>query len=104
MRLSSVAINLPPPRVTSNASIEECLRARRSCRLFSGAPVPLSDAAQLLWAAQGVTGFCGLRTAPSAGAVYPLVTYLIAMNVSGLKAGAYLYNPDDHDLALHKGG
>jgi SagB-type dehydrogenase family enzyme len=64
----------------------------------------VADAAQLLWAAQGVTGFCGLRTAPSAGAVYPLVTYLIAMNVSGLKAGAYIYNPDDHAVTLHKAG
>lgn len=57
-----------------------------------------------MWAAQGVTGLGGLRTAPSAGAVYPLRTFLVAMNVAGLRVGAYLYEPDGHSLALVKAG
>ena len=72
--------------------------------MFADTPTALEQAAQLLWAAQGVTGLGGLRTAPSAGAVYPLRTYLIAMHVEGLPAGAYVYNPYEHLLSLWKAG
>jgi SagB-type dehydrogenase family enzyme len=64
----------------------------------------MEDAGQLLWAAQGVTGLGGLRTAPSAGAVYPMHLYLIAMDVAGLRPGAYAYDPDRHVIALWKAG
>ncbi len=72
--------------------------------MFADEPMTLESAAQLLWAAQGVTGLGGLRTAPSAGAVYAIHTYFIAMNVAGLRAGAYAYDPDRHVLALWKSG
>jgi SagB-type dehydrogenase family enzyme len=72
--------------------------------MFADSPVALDHAAQLLWAAQGITGLGGLRTAPSAGAVYPLHTYLIAMQVDGLPAGAYVYDPYEHVLSLRKAG
>lgn len=101
---TGLRVALPRPRLTGAIPIEECLRARRSCRLFSETPVRLDDAGQLLWAAQGITGLCGLRTAPSAGAVYPLHTYLIAMHVSKLGPGAYTYDPYAHTLALRRAG
>ncbi len=101
---AGTAIGLPPPRLAGAIPIEECLRARRSCRIFTEAPVTLEDAAQLLWAAQGVTGLAGLRTAPSAGAIYPLHTYLIAMHVTGLREGSYAYDPYTHSLTLRKAG
>lgn len=72
--------------------------------MFADAPVSLEQVSQLLWAAQGVTGLGGLRTAPSAGAVYPFRIYLIAMNVQGLRPGAYAYDPDRHVLSLRKRG
>lgn len=85
-------------------SLEQCLRARRSCRAFADAPVQLEHVSQLLWAAQGFTGLGGLRTAPSAGAVYPFHLYLVAMNVTGMPSGAYAYDPDRHVLSLWRVG
>jgi SagB-type dehydrogenase family enzyme len=66
-----------PQPTESTVSLEAALRQRRSVRVF--APEPLSEAeiGQLLWAAQGVTADSGGRTAPSAGALYPLELYAV---------------------------
>ena len=79
-------------------SLEEALATRRSIRSYTVAPLSLRDVSQLLWAAQGVTGAGGKRTAPSAHASYPLTLYLIASNIEGLKAGAYRYAPESHAI------
>jgi SagB-type dehydrogenase family enzyme len=47
---------------------------------------------QLLWAAQGVSSDDGRRTAPSAGARYPLEVYLVC------QAGLFRYLVADHGL------
>jgi SagB-type dehydrogenase family enzyme len=60
--------------------------------------------AQLLWAAQGITGPEGLRTAPSAGALYPLEVDVAIGEVGGLPSGIYRYSPDRHELVLVKEG
>lgn len=91
-------INLPDPRLEDGASLNEALAARRSIRRFTTAPLPLHTVSQLLWAAQGVTHPDGLRTAPSAGALYPLELHLLAGAVQGLEAGIYRYHPTDHRL------
>lgn len=103
------AVALPEPRSTSDASLEHCLLNRRSIRSFRQVPLSLEDVSQLLWAAQGITGeghpgIAHLRTAPSAGALYPLETYLVAGNVQGLEPGVYHYRPEQHDLVLTKAG
>jgi SagB-type dehydrogenase family enzyme len=59
---------------------------------------------QLLWAAQGVTHPDGLRTTPSAGALYPLEVYLVAGDVTGLEPGVYRYDPRHHRLSLQSAG
>jgi len=79
-------------------SVERALKARRSVRAFQTAPLTLGEISQLLWAAQGVTGSAGHRTAPSAGALYPLTLYLAVGKVSGLQPGVYRYDPADHSL------
>src|SRR5690606_4375366 len=77
---------------------EQTLSTRRSVREYSDAPLILAQVSQLLWAAQGITHPGGFRTAPSAGARYPLETYLIAGKVSGLQTGIYQYVPHSHTL------
>jgi len=53
---------------------------------------------QLLWSAQGITGPGGLRTAPSAGALYPLEVYAVVGDVKDLNPGVYRYEPVGHQL------
>jgi len=91
---------LPKPKTSGNVSVEQALHARRSLRGYSRAALKLEEAAQLLWAAQGITSRSGYRTAPSAGALYPLETFLCAGRVDGLPAGVYRYHPEQHDLLL----
>ncbi|MCX7722663.1 MAG: SagB/ThcOx family dehydrogenase [Verrucomicrobiae bacterium] len=91
-------IKLPPPRTEGKMSLEETLAKRRSVREYKPDPLTLADVAQLLWSAQGVTAPGGRRTAPSAGATYPLEVYLVAGNVTGLAPGIYRYRPGEHDL------
>jgi SagB-type dehydrogenase family enzyme len=67
-------------------------------REFSNEPLDLSQIAQLLWAAQGITGAEAHRTAPSAGGLYGLELYVIAANVHGLPAGIYRYEILTHEV------
>jgi SagB-type dehydrogenase family enzyme len=90
---------LPEPRYRSQVSVEEALRNRRSVRNYSSASLTLADIAQLLWSAQGVSGSRNRRTAPSAGALYPLELYLVVGNVEALPPGIYQYRPAEHALS-----
>lgn len=92
-------IHLPQPRTDGPVSVERALKQRRSVRDFSAAALSLNEIGQLLWAAQGVTHPEGLRTAPSAGALYPLELTVVVGNVTGLSAGVYRYSPAGHVLA-----
>jgi SagB-type dehydrogenase family enzyme len=80
-------------------SLEETLAARRSVRAYADRPLSDEQLGQLLWAAQGITQEeRGLRTAPSAGALYPLEIYVF------LGDGVHHYSPQDHALTLVKAG
>jgi len=91
-------ISLPEPRLDSECSIEQALLKRRSYRSYADTPLNVAEISQLLWAAQGVTDRRGFRTAPSAGALYPLETYVVVGKVDGLAAGVYKYQPVQHRL------
>lgn len=97
-QLPGKEIKLPEPRLDSAIAIEKVLCTRRSVREFSNRSLELSHIAQLAWAAQGITGPDGYRTAPSAGALYALEFYVVAANVNGLAAGIYKYQPPTHEL------
>ena len=58
----------------------------------------------MLWAAKGSTHLGAYRTAPSAGALYPLEVYVVAGNVDGLHTGIYMYRPQEHELEKVAGG
>lgn len=95
---------LPKPRLESDVAVEQALASRRSVREFTSEALSLAAVSQLLWAAQGVTHPKGLRTAPSAGALYPLEVLVVVGDVSGLRAGVYRYEPRGHQLVLESQG
>jgi len=81
---------LPTP--TPRNALDRALKRRRSVREYSAVPLTEEQLSRLLWAAQGVTDAEGLRTAPSAGALYPLELYLITAD------GLFHYQPQLHRL------
>jgi SagB-type dehydrogenase family enzyme len=89
-------IKLPKPKEKGFISIEEALHKRRSVRDYKKGPLGLEQISQLLWAASGKNLY--RRTAPSAGATYPLETYLVVGEVEGLKPGIYYYDYSSHSL------
>lgn len=93
-------VKLPAPRYESQVSLEEALLARRSVRDYKDEPLILAEVSQLVWAAQGITNEWGGRTAPSAGALYPLELYIVVGNVNELEQGIYKYNPKEHGLIM----
>jgi SagB-type dehydrogenase family enzyme len=92
------AIALPTPLASGAMSLEEALARRRSVRDFAATPLTLTELGQLLWAAQGITSQDGRRTAPSAGALYPLELYAVTAEA------VYYYEPGGHRLSVHLAG
>lgn len=90
--LTVPVVALPAPRLTGPMPLETALAQRRSVRELSSDPLQNAELAQLLWAAQGVTDPEGFRTAPSAGALYPLECYIAT------PAALYHYEPASHRL------
>jgi len=98
---------LPTPSIKGEMSVEESLNSRRSRRSFLNDGVTDKDLSQILWAAYGVTKPStnpnikgGLRTAPSAGARYPLEIYAVVGNVPGIEPGFYKYDASAHKIVL----
>ncbi len=100
-------IKLPDFNIRSNISFLEILKKRKSIRSYSLKKLELEKLSFLLWASTGIQrveyGY-EFRTAPSAGALYPIETYLIINNVLELHQGIYHYNIEKHYLELLKKG
>jgi len=92
---SAETIDLPSPDLDGRMSLEKAISQRRSIRSFTATQLSMEQIGQLLWAAQGITNERGFRSAPSAGALYPLELYVILPNAM------YHYRPDGHRLELH---
>jgi SagB-type dehydrogenase family enzyme len=93
-------VTLPTER-DMDRGLGETLQYRRSCRRFGRNALSLKDISMLLWASQGITGRAGnysFRTAPSAGALYPVETYLSVQNVETIDAGLFHFQPADFSL------
>jgi len=88
-------IALPAPLSDDGMPLNEALERRRSQRSFTEGELRLEQVSQLLWAAQGVTEPSqGFRTAPSAGALYPLELYVLEKGV------LYHYIPASHSMEV----
>jgi len=99
------AVKLPLPRYNGDVSVEKALLERRSLRSYRDEPLTLPEISQILWAAQGITEpGRGLRTAPSARALYLLNVYLLSGNVTNLPIGMYKYQSRGHELIKIAGG
>ena len=79
------------------------LSRRRSERDFIDSPLTYNELGLLIFAIQGVTaknaGYL-FRTAPSAGALYPIETYFLANRVETLPRGIYHLNIVENCLEL----
>ena len=104
---SSKTIQLPKSLQEATIGFTEVLRRRKSIRAFSNQPLSMGDLGFLLWASTGIQrvehGY-EFRTAPSAGALYPIETYIAANNVEDVEEGIYHYNIKNHLLEEIKTG
>ncbi len=85
-------VKLPDPLIEQGMSLKTAISSRRSVREFSTEPLKMEEISQLLWAAQGITHDGDRRTAPSAGATYPLELYLVTAE------SVFRYIARDHTL------
>lgn len=92
------SIALPTPQLKGTLSLEESLAKRRSVREYADEDLSPAEIGQVLWAAQGITSANGGRTAPSAGALYPLEVYVVKRD------GVFRYEPANHQLRSHARG
>jgi len=100
-------MKLPVPERAGGMPVWEAIGRRRSVRDFGRIPLSTAALSQLLWASQGVTKVMeeyALRSAPSAGALYPIETYLSIQMVEGVEPGIYHYDVRQHELDLLRPG
>ena len=104
---NSKKINLDLPEVLPKVTLDEVLKKRRSIRNFSEKPISKKQLSYLLWASTGIQrkemGY-EFRTAPSAGALYPIETYLVINRVEDISKGVYHYSIKDHLLEVLRTG
>lgn len=100
-------ILLHPPEQRDGKPMLEMIAQRRSHREFFRQPITLPELSQLIWATQGITerawGY-DLRATPSAGALYPIETYVVVNRVNGLNPGIYHLNVKEYQLIFLKEG
>ncbi len=98
---------LPPPPDQEGPGIWRVMGARRSVREYSPREIPLEDLSRLVWSVGGIRerrwGFA-FRIVPSAGALYPIETYLMINRVEGLEKGIYHLHVPTFSLELVEEG
>ncbi len=94
-------IPLDSPRTKGGTSLWRTLKERHSVRNFAQEPLSKLELSRLLWAAQGISHEkrgVAFRTAPSAGGLYPIETYVVVNRVEDVGSGVYHYAVADHAL------
>jgi len=93
--------------IISKDDIFKCILDRKSYRNYLDEEITLEELSYLLMMTQGIkeikgNNYVGLRPVPSAGGRHPFETYLVVLNVNGLKKGIYRYLPLEHKLLFIK--
>jgi SagB-type dehydrogenase family enzyme len=102
--LRAEKINLPAPS-GAEMSVHKAIAERRSRRTFTAKEISQTQLSEILWAADGITDPNGrFRSAPSAGATYPIDTYVLVQRVTGIEPGVYKYIEKDNALELLRKG
>jgi SagB-type dehydrogenase family enzyme len=103
----SVKVVLPSFEPNRLMTLHDVIARRKSVRDFQPRPITLGELGYLLWASAGIRrteqGY-EFRSAPSAGALYPIETYVIANRISELEPGAYHYGIHNHELERLRAG
>lgn len=104
-------LQLPPPALSGQVSVEQSIAKKTTARNFSGIPLTLAQVSQLLWAANGKIAAVDAMTSatrvyPSAGGLYPLEVFLVVGQdkVANVPAGVYQYDWQTHSLRLISSG
>jgi len=104
---ASETIQLPRCEPSASTSLHDAIKRRQSVRGYRALPIGIESLGYLLWASTGIVrqhGGYQFRTAPSAGALYPIETYLVVNRVKELDAGVYHYAIDRGVLETLKKG
>lgn len=89
--MSSQLTKLPSVDPLEGVSLVRTMRSRRSIREFGDGDLTWAQIGQLAWAVQGTTDLAlPLRTAPSAGALFPLEIDVAT------RTGIFRYQPESH--------
>jgi len=103
----ALKVELPSFEPSRTMSLDQALKQRKSVREFQPKSISKGQLSYLLWASTGIQrveeGYA-FRTAPSAGALYPIETYVVANNVRTLEAGLYHYSIRTHQLEQLQSG
>jgi SagB-type dehydrogenase family enzyme len=98
-------VALPESTELDGRSFESVVAARRSVSSFAGGALPAAHLSSILALGTGITSRSGrgiaerpLRAAPSAGALYPIETYVGVSQVDHVAAGVYHYAVAGHCL------
>jgi SagB-type dehydrogenase family enzyme len=94
-------VPLPHAGTGDGDHLWEVMARRRSLRDFLPEDISLEELSQLIWATQGITGSVfdfRLRVTPSAGALYPIETYVVVNRVIALSPGVYHFNVGENAL------
>lgn len=106
-------IRLPTPLKLPEHSLQHVLFIRKTCRTFTGEPVPLQAISTILYLCLGylkerantidesvAQGLEARRSSPSGGGLNACEGFLYAQNIEGLQPGIYAYNAAEHTLSL----
>lgn len=104
----SETVELSIPKSATSMSFDKTAKKRRSIRSYSAKPISEAQLSYLLWISTGIQRKernHEFRTVPSAGALYPIETYIVANKIKNLKRGTYHYSIRSHSLeGLRSGG